>query len=333
MQPASIRDQYHPNQIRAWFKKADLNGDGTLSIDEVVPPGDEHRSRTAFPALLQSLTCYRARLDAESLTCYRDRSTRARARAAAGLQFFKWSLSNASAQHGSNALAIAFQRYDREGTGELDAMEFSNACSDLGFGSAAHDIFRTLDATGKGTVSYKELVDNVTANAPSNLETKNMLTAMVVSLNSTKAVEARKRIDTSEWRLRGEDTQAVQNELRRLLQASGGHVADLVNIFADESIEGTTGSPGDISSKCAHATGLERCLMTAALDSPFGAACGRAERHLPLPPPSRPPPCHLALALAISPSPLPSRPPPCHLILTLPSRLAPQSTISNSASA
>ena len=35
-------------------------------------------------------------------------------------------------------------------------MEFANACSDLGFGAGANEIFRTLDKDGSGTVSQEE---------------------------------------------------------------------------------------------------------------------------------------------------------------------------------
>ena len=60
-------------------------------------------------------------------------------------EFFKWSLNNASQQHGADALAVAFNKYDRDGTGQLDAVEFGSACVELGFGVVANAIFKSLD--------------------------------------------------------------------------------------------------------------------------------------------------------------------------------------------
>ena len=45
-------------------------------------------------------------------------------------EFFMWSLQDASAQFGSKALQSAFERYDRDNTGQLDAMEFGKACAE-----------------------------------------------------------------------------------------------------------------------------------------------------------------------------------------------------------
>ena len=108
MQPEAIRNQYTPEEIQSWFNQADVNGDGTLCINE----------------------------------------------------FFRWSLANASAQHGANALRVAFEKYDVDGTGHLDAIEFAKACEDLGFGAVAHQIFRSLDDDGSGTVSASPLLSS-----------------------------------------------------------------------------------------------------------------------------------------------------------------------------
>ena len=68
-------------------------------------------------------------------------------------EFFLWSLSNASAKHGAASLEAAFTRYDRDGTGSLDAKEFGKACADMGFGAASKTIFHALDADRSGSVS------------------------------------------------------------------------------------------------------------------------------------------------------------------------------------
>ena len=143
-------------------------------------------------------------------------------------EFFRWSLGNASKRHGADALARAFARYDRNGTGALDAMEFSNACHDFGFGSGANDIFKTLDVDGSGTVSYNELVESLTAVVPSDPEAKGMLTALVCSLNDVKGEEAAKRIDTTGWRVRGTHVEALKEDIRLLYRTSGAQVPSAV---------------------------------------------------------------------------------------------------------
>ena len=105
MQPRKIRDEYTTEQIREWFEAADLDGNGTLCINE----------------------------------------------------FFRWSLLNASQKHGDAALQAAFRQYDKDTTGQLDALEFERVCRDMGFESVAYDIFASLDKDGSGTLNTKEV--------------------------------------------------------------------------------------------------------------------------------------------------------------------------------
>ena len=51
----------------------------------------------------------------------------------------------------------AFSRYDKDGTGRLDALEFEVLARDMGFGSAANEIFSTLDADQSGSITYTEV--------------------------------------------------------------------------------------------------------------------------------------------------------------------------------
>lgn len=152
-------------------------------------------------------------------------------------EYFRWSLSNAVQQHGADALSRAFEKYDRDGTGQLDAMEWADACHSLGFGAGANDIFKQLDADGNGTVSYKELVEQLTSNLPSDPEAKAMLCGLVHTISQsygeTKRVETAKRLDTSDWRVRGQTVQTITSEIRELYEASGCQVADIVKLFED----------------------------------------------------------------------------------------------------
>ena len=69
-------------------------------------------------------------------------------------EFFRWVLAR---QLNKGTLLAVFQGYDK-GSGFLDEVTFCKLATDIGFGAAAHDIFRELDAEGSGSVEYSELV-------------------------------------------------------------------------------------------------------------------------------------------------------------------------------
>ena len=225
MQPAAIRDHFSSDEILLWFNEADTDCSGTLSPDE----------------------------------------------------FFKWSLNNASQQHGADALAVAFNKYDRDGTGQLDAVEFGSACVELGFGVVANAIFKSLDhgahrrhvtrparhathivvlcvcvcvcvcvpscswADGSGAVSYHELLHSLTTSAPSDPVTKQMLSALVCSLNTSKEgnkAAHQAAIDTTGWCIGKDckDARSVQAELQKLLRESNARVVDLIQLVRGSTL-------------------------------------------------------------------------------------------------
>ena len=183
MQPKNIKEKFSVSDVRAWFNAADLDGSGTLSMEE----------------------------------------------------YFKWSLGSAAQKHGSRALEAAFQKYDKDGTGRLDAIEFTLAAEEFGFGAVANDIFRKLDTDGSGTLTYKELVESFQVmGAPKDGETTRMLTALMWAYDDEMKREATESIDTSNWVIRGRDQEAVRTELRQLLIDSGGSVADIIYLFDED---------------------------------------------------------------------------------------------------
>lgn len=145
-------------------------------------------------------------------------------------EFFHWSMSNAAQKHGSASLEQVFRKFDTDGTGELDAIEFNKAATAMGFGAAAYDLFKDLDEDGSGTVSYMELMANLTHQAPVSVTTNKMLTSMMWCYDAGVKEEV-KTIDTSRWAFRGRDVPTVRTELQRLLNQSGYHVSDLLKIF------------------------------------------------------------------------------------------------------
>jgi Ca2+-binding EF-hand superfamily protein len=147
-------------------------------------------------------------------------------------EFFLWSLGNTSQEFGAAAISKVFERFDKDKSGQLDSTEFQAACEDMGFGNAAHTIFRALDTDGSGTVSYNEVVEALGARTESmDTGAKQALTAMVWSFNEGVAQEEKKAIDTSKWRIRGTDVEGVRKQLQELLATTGRPVADLVRLF------------------------------------------------------------------------------------------------------
>ena len=154
-------------------------------------------------------------------------------------QFFKWSASNAAAAHGATALRAAFRQFDPDGTGEITASEFEPAASKLGFASNARDIFRELDADSSKTISYDELSEALAKRPPADVNTKQLLTAMMWSYGEVKEesrrANAARRIDTRNWTMKGKDVKTVRMELQALLRNSGSYIADLIKLFDEDN--------------------------------------------------------------------------------------------------
>ena len=183
MQPRKIRDEYTTEDIREWFVAADLDGNGTICINE----------------------------------------------------FFRWSLLNAAQKHGDEALKASFRQYDTDATGQLDALEFESVCRDMGFESVAYDIFSSLDGDSSGTVSYHELLRSLKEQAPRNLDTKRMLSALMLTYGNELTERRHKCIDTTGWTITGRDADSVKQQLQELLQQSGAQVADIIRLFDDDA--------------------------------------------------------------------------------------------------
>jgi Ca2+-binding EF-hand superfamily protein len=147
-------------------------------------------------------------------------------------EFFRWTVGNAVFKHGAGSLKAAFERYDKDKTGEIDALEFGKLCADMGFGAVSHELFRQLDQDQSGAIVYTELLDWV-QDAKDSAFSKQLLTSLAWSCDEAKKVDKQK-MDTSGWVLRGQSAKEIRDELRGFLSSSGKQVADLLMLFNEE---------------------------------------------------------------------------------------------------
>lgn len=133
--------------------------------------------------------------------------------------------------HGSATLVSVFEKYDRDGSGFLDAKEFAAVATEMGFGAVAHQIFKRLDRDGSGSISYRELTASLGNSVPTDADTKRMLSSLVWGWDEANRAQRVAPFDTSGWSIGGTDAASVKQELRELLRRSGAHVTDLLRLF------------------------------------------------------------------------------------------------------
>ena len=75
-------------------------------------------------------------------------------------EFFVWSLSSSARKTGSGVEGV-FRRYDRDGSGRLDELEFTQAVEDMGFGEWAKELFAQLPQLPDRTVNYVTIIEGV----------------------------------------------------------------------------------------------------------------------------------------------------------------------------
>lgn len=150
-------------------------------------------------------------------------------------EFFKWSLNNASLKYGSTALKTTFEKYDRDGSGYLNAWEFEQAATEMGFGAVANTLFKSLDHDGSGSVTYGELLETLKKGAAVDVETKALLSSMLWTYDGSTKAESNRTLKTNFGTIKGTDVQTVLNELRDVLNKSGGDTIDLIKLFDDDA--------------------------------------------------------------------------------------------------
>ena len=157
--PPQTTKWHSRTEIREWFKIADVDGDGVLSLTE----------------------------------------------------YFVWSLNFASRKSGSGIEGV-FRRYDQDGSGKLDAMEFTQAVEDMGYGDFAHTLFRQLPQNSDRTISYANIDDELESLAKTK-EMKNFFLAM--SLDGERKIDV---VIDDTHPFGGSSPEEVRQSLRELLE-------------------------------------------------------------------------------------------------------------------
>ena len=109
-----------------------------------------------------------------------------------------------------------FRKYDKDNEGTLDAMEFSRACEDMGFGSMAHELFLELDQDGSGSVAYSELEDMLRQRrATVGRNAKLFLTSLAFDRATGDGTGL--QLDASSWKLAATTVGQLRAELQEKL--------------------------------------------------------------------------------------------------------------------
>ena len=172
--------------------------------------------------------------------------------------YWRWSLGKLVSRHGVDALRAVFLQADTDGSGMIDESEFAQVAEAMGFGSVAHEVFHDLDDDGSGSVTYNELLSNLSEgqkeNALERLDTRCIIMSSLqrkiaearaleeLEVHQTMEVvydrltkEARATVDCSDWVVGKGDAKSVLARLRNMLASSGAHVLDLIKLFDSDS--------------------------------------------------------------------------------------------------
>lgn len=178
-------------------------------------------------------------------------------------EFLIWSLAKEQTRTGDDSgLRALFSVYDKDGSGTVDCREFQNICDEIGFGTAAAQIFGDLDKDGSGVLNYHELLALLkqSASPPSGKDggrrspngfgggdgaggtsvdaaagtTSTKLFLMAAAWHDhdqDSAAEIARGFDTSEWTYDTKTPAGIARSLRENLKTTTLAVADLIELF------------------------------------------------------------------------------------------------------
>lgn len=210
------------------FIQADADGNGVLSFDEF---------KDCFATLKKSGEAGVDMDEHELRTLFEEMDANVSGDISMD-EYFIWSLGVAS-QHGGG-LESVFKKYDSDGSGMLDMIEFALAIEELGFEATfASEIFLELDDDNSGSVSYSEISTTLRARMGSiSAGTKKFLTSLAFQGVERQpalvgsGLGAIKRIDTSSWMLTGPDEESLRNQIHHELVRNSLRDNDLYHIIS-----------------------------------------------------------------------------------------------------
>ena len=100
----------------------------------------------------------------------------------------------------------------------------------MGFAAVGHDIFKSLDDDHSGVVSYHELMQSLNKGAKLSSHTQQLMTTLMWSSHGDDEADPAQFVDTSGWKIKGQDAETVLKELQTLLQQRGVSVANLIKV-------------------------------------------------------------------------------------------------------
>ncbi|KOO25580.1 calcium-dependent protein kinase 17-like protein [Chrysochromulina tobinii] len=151
-------------------------------------------------------------------------------------EFFKWSLHKASQKFGETTLNTVFEKFDKDRSGYLNAWEFEQAATEMGFGGVADHLFKSLDHDCSGTVTYSELIASLQAGTTEvDVETKTLLSSLLWTADVGVKSESNRSLKTAVDEVQGRDVPTVMYELREVLLKHGGQTIDLMKLFDDDA--------------------------------------------------------------------------------------------------
>ena len=179
-----VEDQQRQlRQHRAFLFDADVDGDG-LSFEEFVNALPTHvRSQNS----LSELRSWFRLIDADG----------------SGVvslnEYFSWSLSAASVVSGAGVIN-GFQKYDTNGTGRLEEVEFLRCVEEAGYGSTATELWNALPKGADGTLDYLSLIERHGSILDDNQQSSS-LKNMLCKLSRGTATRTRSRgsITSRSW--------------------------------------------------------------------------------------------------------------------------------------
>ena len=151
-------------------------------------------------------------------------------------EFFLWTLGFVEQQTGTG-LEDFFRRYDSSKEGILDAREFAMAAEDLGFGSAAHELFIELDPDESGGVTYHELVDYLKQSSRGRVGSVSSIAKRFLTGVAYSVAVMTEDLEPSTWNLTSTDSDGLRDELRTIMKANSA--VNAPSMYAIMTLDGT----------------------------------------------------------------------------------------------